>query len=336
MSTIASTLKTVPFLSDVDEARLARLAARSRRVIYAPRRCLVGELEAGADVFVILAGEAEVSVDAKGGQRHVLRKLGPGSAFGEMSSLTGALRSATVTAVTEVEALIIADADFDRLREERPEVALALAREMAGRLRTADESLASLLSNAAPPASPRHEGAPVGKKGSIRRAWRELVAGRKRDCAFLTLAAFVVTLIAVRGVVDLAFRLWAEPRDLFRFLYMSGFALVAGSACTSLLTFRPDWRRAIAVAYGVGAALILNELGVTLAFDIFFKDIHTADPNVPFDLERLYRRAEPLRAIAIGLVVLVQAAYFRRFYARAAFVLRTRLRRVSRRAPDRA
>ena len=54
-------------------------------------------------------------------------------------------------------------------------------------------------------------------------------------------------------------------------------------------------RRAIAVTYGIGCALIFNELGVTLAFDIFFKDIHTADPNVPFDIERLYRRTEALR-----------------------------------------
>jgi len=87
-------------------------------------------------------------------------------------------------------------------------------------------------------------------------------------------------------------------------------------------------RRAIAVAYGVGLALILNELGVTLAFDIFFKDIHTPDPDVPFDIERLYERTEPVRAIVVGLVVLVQAAYLRRFYRRAAFVLATRLRKA--------
>jgi hypothetical protein len=75
-------------------------------------------------------------------------------------------------------------------------------------------------------------------------------------------------------------------------------------------------------------ALILNELGVTLAFDIFYKDIHTPDPNVAFDIERLYSRAEPLRAIAIGLVVLVQAAYLRRFWRRAWFIGKTRLRKL--------
>ncbi|HUK63554.1 MAG TPA: hypothetical protein VLV15_09475, partial [Dongiaceae bacterium] len=100
------------------------------------------------------------------------------------------------------------------------------------------------------------------------------------------------------------------------------------SACTSLLTFRPGFRRAIAIAYGVACALIVNELGVTLAFDIFYKDIHTPDPTVAFDVERLYRRTESARAILIALVVLVQAAYLRRFYRRVAFVLSNRLRRL--------
>jgi hypothetical protein len=95
------------------------------------------------------------------------------------------------------------------------------------------------------------------------------------------------------------------------------------------LRFRAGWRRLVALAYGAGIALIFNELGVTLAFDIFFKDIHTADPNAPFDVERLYERTEPLRAIAVGLVVLVQAAYLRSFYRRLWFIAKTRLRKLA-------
>ena len=96
---------------------------------------------------------------------------------------------------------------------------------------------------------------------------------------------------------------------------MTGFGLLGVSAAASLLTFRPEWRRAIALAYGVAVALILNELGVTLAFDIFYKDIHTPDPSVPFDVEGLYRRTEGVRAILIALAVLLQAAYLRPFCA---------------------
>ncbi len=323
----AALLARVPYLADLDAETLAELAAGAARRHYAPGSRLVAELEPGADVYVITAGEAEISVDCIAGDRRVLGKLGPGGAFGEMSSLTGELRSATVTALTDVDALILADADFDRLRERRPGVALHLVRVLAVRLAASERSVEALLGSAAPADAAPH-GHQQARRGSVRRVWRELVVNHERDLAFLTLVAFVVTLIAVRLAVFGAFHFEIAPRGLLRSAYLTGFTLVIVSSCTSLLTFRPGLRRVVAFAYGVGLALILNELGVTLAFDIFFKDIHTPDPDVPFDIERLYRRAEPLRAIALGFLVLVQAVYLRRFYRRATFVLTTRLRRV--------
>jgi hypothetical protein len=166
-------------------------------------------------------------------------------------------------------------------------------------------------------------------RGSIGRAWRELVVGRKKDLAFLLFAAFVGALLAVRLAVYLSFRFDVVPFDILRGAYTMGFGLLGVSACAALLTFRSGWRRAIAVAYGVGIALILNELGVTLAFDIFYKDIHTPDPTVPFDVERLYQRTEGVRAVLIALAVLAQAAYLRPFWRRAWFVARTRLRKLA-------
>jgi CRP-like cAMP-binding protein len=320
-------LAKVRYLQGLDEATLAAIAARASRQRYAAGERIVAELEPGEDVFVVLEGEAEIAVDCASGGREVLGKLGPGGAFGEMSSLTGELRSATVTALGDVEVLIIDDDDFDRLRERCPVVARELVRLLADRLASAERSVEVLLSSTAP-----HDVAPHShhraRRGSIRRAWRELVVSRERDLAFLTLAAFVVTLVAVRVVVFTSFHFDIAPKNVLRVAYMTGFSLVMLSSCTSLLTFRPAVRRALALSYGVGLALILNELGVTLAFDIFFKDIHTPDPNVPFDIERLYRRAEPLRAIVLGLLVLVQAVYLRRFYRRAAFVVTTRLRKL--------
>ena len=320
-------LGKVPYLEGLDAETLAEIAARATRHRYAPGERIVAELEPGADVYVVAAGQAEISVDCAAGDRRVLGTLGPGGAFGEMSSLTGELRSATVTALTDVDVLILADADFDRLRERRPAVALHLVRLLAERLSSAERSVEALLSSTAPAVEAPH-GHQQARRGSVRRAWRELVVNHERDLAFLTLAAFVVTLLGVRLLVFGAFHFDVAPRGLLRSAYLTGFTLVIVSSCTSLLTFRPGLRRLVAVAYGVGLALILNELGVTLAFDIFFKDIHTPNPDVPFDIERLYRRTEPLRAIALGLLVLVQAVYLRRFYRRAAFVVSTRLRKL--------
>jgi CRP/FNR family transcriptional regulator, cyclic AMP receptor protein len=322
-------LRRVDYLSQLDDAALAGVARRARVQHYAKGARIVTELESGTDVFVIAEGHAEISVDAQRGERQVLGTLSEGDAFGEMSSLTGELRSATVTATSDVAALVITDADFDRLRETRPEVAVKLARLIASRLGAAERSIEAMFSSARE-ATSAAEKAIGGKarRGSVARVWIELVINRRRDLAFLALVGFVTALLAVRAGVWLAFRYDFAPRGMLRAAYVSGFLLVGVSACASLLTFRPTWRRAIALAYGVGLALILNELGVTLAFDIFFKDIHTPDPNVPFDIEQLYRRTEPLRALAIGLAALVQLAYLRGFYRRALFVVSTRLRKA--------
>ena len=318
----------VRFLAPLDDETLRDVASAGRRGRWAKGERMVTELEFGADVFVVLRGEAEVSLEGQRGEKEILGRLGPGDAFGEMSSLTGELRSASVIALGDVEALVVPDEVFDDLRARRPQVAVALVRMMAERLAGAERAIDTLL------VSPQDVEKAAAKaqvkrgRGSIVRAWRELVVGRKKDLSFLTFAAFVTTLLLVRGGVYLAFRFDFAPFDILRAAYMSGFALLGLSAASALLTFRPAWRRAIALAYGVAVALILNELGVTLAFDIFFKDIHTPDPNVPFDLEELYRRTEGVRATLIALAVLLQAAYLRPFWRRAAFVMRTRIRRA--------
>jgi CRP-like cAMP-binding protein len=325
-----SLLRQVPFLASVDDGTLAELAQRGRRATYRNDDRIVSELEPGAEVFVVLRGEAEASLETARGERETLGKFGPGSAFGEMSSLTGELRSATVLATGDVEVLIVPDDVFDDLRRRRPRVAVSLVRTMAARMAEAERTIHELLVHpvergTVPPASVVAGGA---RRGSIARAWRELVVGRKKDLSFLVFVAFVSTLGVVRLSVYLSFRADFAPMDVLRAAYTTGFALLGVSSCASLLTFRPAWRRGIALAYGVALALILNELGVTLAFDIFYKNITTPDPTVPFDVEQLYRRTEGVRAVLVALAVLLQAAYLRPFWRRAAFVLRTRARKA--------
>lgn len=317
------TLRRVDFLAVLDDSELAELASRARRVHFEAGERMVAELEFGEDVYVVMSGEARATVEPRAGEVRELGKIGAGGAFGEMASLTGELRSATVTASTPVDALVIADADFDRLRARKPEVALVLCRTLASRLATAERELDTLAApeTATPPRGPQ-------PRGTFARAWRELVVERRRDLAFLALAAFVITLVAVRIGVYAALRFDAHPRGILRIAYMTGFALLALSSLTSLLSFRPWLRRLVAVAYGIGVALILNELGVTLAFDIFYKDIEHADPNVPFDIGRLYERATAIHAVLVALAILIQAAYLRRFYRRVLLLAGARLRKL--------
>src|SRR5262249_41645612 len=149
---------------------------------------------------------------------------------GEMSSITGELRSATVTARTDVEALVIADDDFDRLRERCPEVAVALVRVLASRLAAAERSVEALLGGVHPSEARHEHASPRARRGSIGRVWRELVQNRERDLAFITLAAFVLTLLAVRLAVFGAFQFQVAPRDILRTAYLTGFTLLGLSS----------------------------------------------------------------------------------------------------------
>jgi len=64
--------------------------------------------------------------------------MGPGDFFGEMSLLDQGPRSATVTAETEMELLVLTSRGFWSLIRDVPVVAPRIMRVLAGRLREAE------------------------------------------------------------------------------------------------------------------------------------------------------------------------------------------------------
>ena len=72
-----------------------------------PGEVVVTEGEPAHEFFVILAGEVEVTHDGD-----VLRREGPGEVFGEIGLLRNVPRTATVTAVTDVELLVLGRKPF--------------------------------------------------------------------------------------------------------------------------------------------------------------------------------------------------------------------------------
>ena len=65
--------------------------------------------EPGREAFFIVRGRCEVHVDGQ-----LVREMGPGDAFGEMSILSAGRRTATVSAVEETEVEVIDEAVFER------------------------------------------------------------------------------------------------------------------------------------------------------------------------------------------------------------------------------
>jgi CRP-like cAMP-binding protein len=82
---------------------------------------------------VIRSGK--VRVDQRG---HKLRELGTGDWFGELALLDRGPRSATVTAITDVELLVVNELEFSSLIDEVPMLAHKLLATLAMRLRESE------------------------------------------------------------------------------------------------------------------------------------------------------------------------------------------------------
>jgi CRP-like cAMP-binding protein len=96
-------LASVPFFREsLDDTELTLLADHARTHKLEKGEALIAEDRPGHSMFVIVDGDVEVTVK---GDVDPLAKLEKGSIVGEMSLLTGSPRSATVTALGDVEVL---------------------------------------------------------------------------------------------------------------------------------------------------------------------------------------------------------------------------------------
>ena len=126
-------LKSVPLFEHCSRRDLGKIAAITEEVAVEDGKVLITEGDRGREFFVIISGEVEVR---RRGRK--VAALGPGTYFGEIALLSQRPRTATVTAVTPLRVLVIADQDFVDLLDEIPELWLKVARSLAERV-AADE-----------------------------------------------------------------------------------------------------------------------------------------------------------------------------------------------------
>ena len=105
---------------------------------YAPGVTLFhGGDDTGA-VLIVRSGQAKVTVLDRDGHEVILGFRGPGELLGELSTVDGAPRSATATALEPMTALGIPGDAFRHLLDHRPALARTLLGVLAARLREAD------------------------------------------------------------------------------------------------------------------------------------------------------------------------------------------------------
>lgn len=133
------TLASVDLFSGLDKKELRHLASSCQERKYAAGTVLIQQGATGAGLFVITGGHVKVTQATDPDRAEVdLGTAGPGDVLGEMALLDDLPRSATVTAVEDVTALLLPIWDFRSALHANPDIPVKLLATLTRRLREAE------------------------------------------------------------------------------------------------------------------------------------------------------------------------------------------------------
>ena len=138
----AALLAQVPAFGELGPAELGAVAAVAVPRSFSAGEAVFREGDASSTCYIVRSGHARAIREHLDGRQLTLATFGPGEIFGELAMFDDELRSATVEAIDELEALAILGDDMRRLMREHAEIAVKLAVALVRRLRDANERLA--------------------------------------------------------------------------------------------------------------------------------------------------------------------------------------------------
>jgi len=135
----AERLARCQMFAELDEAALRHVSELATEVTVPAGHVLVQPGHEGSGLFVI--AEGTVTVELAGGKAITCE---PGEFIGELSLLVdGLVHTGRVRAATPVTCLAISRADFDRLLDTYPQIAVSMLRALARRLAATDALLST-------------------------------------------------------------------------------------------------------------------------------------------------------------------------------------------------
>ncbi|HET7401691.1 MAG TPA: Crp/Fnr family transcriptional regulator [Usitatibacter sp.] len=138
------TLKAVPFFTQLSDHELDLVRAVATEKTYPKNAVVLTEGEAGDSLFMIQAGKVKVFIGDEEGREIILKILGPGSFFGEMSMIDKQPRSASVTTLETSTFLVLQHAAFEKCVEQAPTIGNMVMQVLAQRVREADRKIGTL------------------------------------------------------------------------------------------------------------------------------------------------------------------------------------------------
>jgi len=134
---------TTNLLSELPTGLFSGLFAKARPTTLAADQVLFLGGDEGDGCYRVDDGLLKVSVVAPTGGERILAVLGPGAMVGELSMISGAPRSASVTAIRESKLSFVSRATFDACGRDNPELYKHVMQLLADRLIDTNNALAA-------------------------------------------------------------------------------------------------------------------------------------------------------------------------------------------------
>jgi CRP-like cAMP-binding protein len=135
-------LGRVPVFETLAAPDLERVAQVAVPRSFRAHHVIFREGDASDTCYVVEAGHARAVREHPDGRSIALAHFGPGDIFGELAMFDDELRSATVEALEDVDAIAILGADMRRLLRDHADISYKLVIALGRRLRETNERLA--------------------------------------------------------------------------------------------------------------------------------------------------------------------------------------------------
>jgi CRP-like cAMP-binding protein len=124
---IMALLEKVEIFSPLSKPELKKLVEHLSVESYAAGEVPVRQGDPGDSFYIIKSGRVDVIVEKSPGETAVVATLGPGNFFGEMSLLTGAVRTASIHVKEDAECIVIDKERFGITLANNPSIAESLS-----------------------------------------------------------------------------------------------------------------------------------------------------------------------------------------------------------------
>lgn len=138
-------LRRAPLFSGLDDEAAGALDASMSPLTLRRGEVLFNDGDDGNQLYVVTEGKIKLGRTSPDGRENLLAILGPSQMFGELSFFDPGPRSATATAVTDVDVRSLGHEALSPVLRDHPDVAMALLNQLAGRLRRTNEVVGDLV-----------------------------------------------------------------------------------------------------------------------------------------------------------------------------------------------